>query len=149
MDSFGLNPDGQFAVEYCLFILRDVNINLEDSLCDLSAEGPNCSFCVLTELQDGLPHNHTSEQYFVATVNLYWRYVFFVSREPKKETIIYLINSFKIFGVMIFNKFLAEFLVLIWGRGNFIGHKKGKGVRGSAVVKALCYKPEDLGFETR
>jgi hypothetical protein len=25
---FGLNSDGQFAVEYCLFVLRDVYINL-------------------------------------------------------------------------------------------------------------------------
>jgi hypothetical protein len=24
-----------------------------------------------------------------------------------------------------------------------------KGARGSVVVKALCYKPEDRGFETR
>jgi hypothetical protein len=29
------------------------------------------------------------------------------------------------------------------------GTVKFKGVRGSVVVKALCYKPEGRGFETR
>jgi hypothetical protein len=28
-------------------------------------------------------------------------------------------------------------------------YQVGKGARGSVVVKALCYKPEGRGFETR
>jgi hypothetical protein len=29
------------------------------------------------------------------------------------------------------------------------GLRSGKGARGSVVVKALCYKPEGRGFDTR
>jgi hypothetical protein len=32
---------------------------------------------------------------------------------------------------------------------NFVGYSDYIGARGSVVVKALCYKPEGRGFETR
>jgi hypothetical protein len=32
---------------------------------------------------------------------------------------------------------------------NWDGDTTGVGARGSVVVKALCYKPEGRGFETR
>jgi hypothetical protein len=42
-----------------------------------------------------------------------------------------------IFHLILFSAFIFETLQI------------GKGARGSVVVKALCYKPEGRGFETR
>jgi hypothetical protein len=44
---------------------------------------------------------------------------------------------------------VIQFLYFSMKRRVIRGKRLSKGARGSVVVEALCYKPEDRGFETR
>jgi hypothetical protein len=69
--------------------------------------------------------NHSENQNFVIIVSS-----FEASNFLKNKTQIVMPYIF------LFSKLLVDYLTM-------------KGKRGSVVVKALCYKPEGRGFETR